>query len=326
MAAWRTDFWNTMNKLAHHISTNRDEDLWPVDGNAYLDLMQNRIALALEYIVLDTEELKECGGTIRSFEFGRELVSDLILKTVFNNPDDENFPERLPGNLEEKLIKLHACMIALIARGQSGSACVLARMADVLFWIFLNLDSAGMLKSPYDKMLGPDKNKIKLLLYLARCIQSGVLPTKKTLRVEVFGENRDEGNFSRLLNGMELRKFIPRETTARKEGSALTFHPIRPLSEGWGLSDEYIRLIDSKYPDQKPYGNQSDAEPDTAPYCSIRPSADPEMAQCEIRRIRESLGAAYWQLLIQFGMGELETPEDLKVFVERLASIGLELK
>jgi hypothetical protein len=326
MAAWRTDFWNTMDKLAPHVSANLDDDLWPVDGNAYLDLMQNRIATALEYIILDTEELKEFRGVVRSFEFGHELVADLVLKIILGEPDDEKLLEDFRGNLEDKLIQIHACTIALIARGQLRSACELARMAEVLLWIHLNLDSMGMLKPPYDKKFGPEKNRLKLLHYLASCIQRSVFPTLKTLRIEVFGDDMDNGNFSRLLNGMLIRDFIPGETTARKENSALTFHPIRPLLEGWSVTDEYIRLIASRYPDRKPYGNLADAEPDIAPFCSIRPSGNSEMAQSEIRKIRESLGAAYWQFLIQFGMGELETPEDLQVFVERLASIGLELK
>jgi hypothetical protein len=67
-------------------------------------------------------------------------------------------------------------------------------------------------------------------------------------------------------------------------------------------------------------------EPTIALGRSIKPLENPEMAQCEIRRIRESLGAAYWQLLIQFGMGELESYEDLEAFVEKLDRIGLELK
>lgn len=330
MAAWRTDFWNTMNKLAHHISANRDEDLCPVDGNAYLDLMQTRIALALEYIILDTEELRERRGVVRSFEFGHALVDDLVLKIIFGDPEDKNLPESppetLPGNLEDKLLRLHACTIALIARGQLRSAFELARMAEGFLWIHLNLEVAGILKAPYDKMLGLEKKRIKMLLYLAQCIQRSVFPTHKTLRVEVFSDNMDSGNFSRLLKGLEVAKFIPRNTTRPKDRSVSTFHPIKPLLDGFGKRDEYIKLIASQRPIGTREGNLSDVEPDTALSYSIKPSGNPEMAHCEIRRIRESLGAAYWQLLIQFGMGELESHEDLKAFVEKLASIGLELR
>jgi hypothetical protein len=325
IAAWRTDFWNTLNVMAPHVSGNLDENLCPIDGCAYLDLMQKRIGLALEYIILDTDELNWSGGVIRSFEFGHELVNDLVLEIILENPDDENFPQRLPGTREEKLMQLHACMIALIARGQSGRASELAQMADGLLWMFLNLENQGMLKPYYDKKFGPKKNQLKLLLYLVRCIQTGFLPTRRTLRIKVFNKDMDEGNLSRLLNGLEIAKFIPRDTNARKGDNEFTFYPIiRPL-DGWP-NGEYIKFIASKKIDQSQSENLVDAEPDTAAYCSIRLSGNPEMAQCEIRRIRESLGPAYWQLLIQFGMGELGTHQDLQVFVERLASIGLELK
>jgi len=217
-------------------------------------------------------------------------------------------------------------MIALIARGDSGSAREWSRMTDELLWIHETLDISGMLKRPYDKGLGREKQQIKLLVGLAGMLRAGKLPTLKALRMEVFGEDMDAGNFSRLLKGLEVAKFIPRDTTRPKDPSVSTFHPMKPLSDGWAQRDEYIRLIASQRRSGTRGGNLSEVKPDTAPYCSIKPSGNPDMANCEIRRIRESLGAAYWQLLIQFGMGELESREDLKTFVEKLASIGLELK
>lgn len=331
IAAWRTDFWDTMAKMVPHVSApnvsvDRDDDPKPVDEGANFDLIQSTIGLGLEYVILDIDTLSQHGGEAPSFDFGFSCLTDLVQRIFLENREDENDLNRLPGDLEQNLVRLHACMIALIARGDSGSARELSRMTDALLWIHGNLDISGMLKPRYDKGLGPEKQHIKLLLGLAHMLRAGKLPTHKALREEVFGKSMDAGNFSRLLKGLKVAKFIPRETTRPKDKSVSTFYPIKPLSEDLGQRDEYIRLIASHRQSGTRGGNLFEVEPDTAPYCSIKPSGNPEMAHCEIRRIRESLGAAYWQLLIQFGMGELESYEDLRAFVEKLASIGLELK
>lgn len=325
MAAWRADFWNTMGKMLPHISADHKYSLWPANGKSFVELIQKRMALGLEYIIFDAEEFWESKAKIGSFEFGYKCATNLVLEHVLRNHAEASPFQSMGEDSEVTLTRLQACMIALIARGETGRAYELARMTDGLLWINENLVSTRMLHPPYDKIHGRDKQRIKLLLDLAAFIQDGKIPTHKTLRIEVFGGNMDSGNFSRLLKGMEIAKFIPRDSTASKGDKGLTFYEIRRPLDGWP-NEKYIKFIASKKIDQSHSENTVDAEPDTAPYCSIRPSGDPEMAQCEIRRIRESLGAAYWQLLIQFGMGELETPEDLQVFVERLASIGLELK
>lgn len=333
IAAWRADFWGAIGKMIPHVSVDSDEDPQPVDEDpqpvderANFDLIQNTIGLVLEYLILDIDTLSHHGGEAPSLDFGFSCLSDSALRIFLENREDENDFNRLPGDLEQNLVRLRACIIALIAAGDLESASKLLRMTDELLWIHGNLDITGMLKPGYDKMLGPEKQQIKLLVGLASMLQEGNLPTRKALRIELFGNKIDAGNFSRLLKGLKVAKFIPRESTRPKDPNASTFLPIKPLSDGLEQRKECIKLIVTKGRYGTHDKNLSRVKHHTAPNCSIKPSGNPEMAHCEIRRIRESLGAAYWQLLIQFGMGELESYEDLSAFVENLASIGLELK
>jgi hypothetical protein len=325
IAAWRADFWGTISKMLPHLSVDRNEDPKPIDEGANFELIPSTIALALEYLVLDIDALSDDGGEDTTARIAFSCLTDLMQSIFLENREDQNDFNRLSGDVEQNLVRLHACIIALIARGDSVRVRELSRMTDDLLWIHRNLDISGMLRPPHDKGLSSEKQKIKLLVGLARMLQAGKLPTVKALRMELFG-NIDAGNFSRLLNGLGVAKFIPRETTRPKDPHASTFFPIELLPDDVVQMLGYRKLLKSQRATETSDEKLPCEEPTIALGRSIKPLENPEMAQCEIRRIRESLGAAYWQLLIQFGMGELESYEDLEAFVEKLDRIGLELK
>jgi len=63
----------------------------------------------------------------------------------------------------------------------------------------------------------------------------------------------------------------------------------------------------------------------TSNMLSIKPSGDPELIDRDIRKIKERLGPFYSLIRIQFGMSEIEEPEELKKFEQNLSDMGLAL-
>lgn len=330
-AAWRNDFGQGIEKIAEHVNTNFSDIELPLNGPQFLHFIQERIGLALEFVILDSDEQGQFGGEPRSYTYALDRVMDLAVRFLCG--DQDGIPvESQPGDSSEKIMLIQSCMIALIARGEVYQAWKLGRMLGAVLWIAQNLDKTGMLKQGPDKEFGPEKDKIKLLVALAKCIKARWLPSKKALRLLAFPKGKQESNFSKMLSNMEIGKYIPNEPTGYKGSrkpkapNDAAVHPIKPSKDweaAWGALNDHLKS--EKRENLNPNSVLMDAEPDTAPWCSIKPSGDPKMVSWEIRKIRDSLGTAYWVLLIQFGMGELETPQDLELFVEKLGNIGLDL-
>jgi hypothetical protein len=56
LAAWRTEFGRAIEMMAKHVNNNSFDFEIPLDGPVFLNHIQNRLGLALEYVVLDADE------------------------------------------------------------------------------------------------------------------------------------------------------------------------------------------------------------------------------------------------------------------------------
>ncbi len=305
LVAWNADFRDVIFTLGKHVE-NQTELPWLESFTGLSDIIA-RLGKSFENIVSDCERLKQFGGEVLSYEYGLQSILDwtriALSHSAGNNPpmaESEDEAGRL-------VIEVQSCMMALIAQGYAQKAADLGHLAGACFWIKRHKAGrdADMLKAGPRKKCSKVIDRLQILLQLQALLAQGKIPTKKTLRISSF-LSKDGSNFTGLLKGMAIETLLPNEAKLRKalKDSSGTLHP------GWvfrGLpgeeSENYILVVRSS----KPAGNR-------------------KIADVEIRRIKESLGPVYHMLLIQFGMRELQSTNDLRVFECRLAKLGLELK
>ena len=305
--AWNADFREVIFTLGKHVE-NQSELPWLESFTSLSDIIA-RLGKSFEYIVSDCEGLKEFGGEVLSYEYGLQCILDwariaLSFSAGSNSPMPESEDEA--GRL---VIEVQSCMMALIAQGYAQKAADLGRLAGACFWI--KEHNAGededTLKAGSRREYGKDIDRLKILLHLRAMLAQRQIPTKKALRLSAL-RGKDGSNFTEILKGMAIQPLLPDEAKVRKalKDSSGTLHSGWVFREVPGEENENYILVEWS---SKPTGNRKMTVTDV-----------------KIRRIKESLGPAYHMLLIQFGMPELQSTRDLRVFECSLAKLGLALK
>jgi hypothetical protein len=276
------------------------------------------LSRSINYLVYSREEKKNDDFSI-DCHIARELAYDFIMREacLFDEQNRALSAAVLVSphlDTQEKTSLFQSLLITLILDGQLQEAWELAYIFGACSWIRKNHEKNGTLQRGNEKQAIQISRKLKLLTKFAKLIAENKLPTKMGLRIETFGESFDAAQHTRLLQDMEIRAFIP---NAPNNGRKVEYYQISSHTDA-SLANSFPSIPTA----QKIVQNRDET---LAPWSSIVPSLNPNMAQSEIRTIRESLGPVYWFLLIQFEMTELQSVEDLEAFLDNLHKIGMTL-
>lgn len=315
--AARQDMANLLIEFAEHA---RDEsNMQWIEGNEEHGSMLARIGTSLEYCISDAEALDEWGGEIISYDFGVTCVLDLAMCIIAARPDKEGNFERDQQDRTSLVNQIHACMIALIARGEVQNAVDLARLAAALRCLAVENDDVSI-KEGHNKKVSTAREQLKILVVVISFIGVWEIPTKKAVRLEAFDNRMDPARFSRLISGMAIVNALPDDPTNLGDKDSGKTFDVKPGNVS------AFSLIDGGSAAKRKIINDRVNFQATREMLSLKPSGDPNLVHSDVRKIKESLGPVYFLLLIQFGMGEIDKPEDLDRFVNNLSDIGLELK
>ena len=288
----------------HGSHSKYDKNMKWLDGDPSPGAALKRLGMALVYIN-DSDMSNESMhlSTLFDVQSLAARITSFRLENNKKNNDEETL----------ELIKhINSSLIALIARGEVNLA------ADIIHF-------AGTLRSLCDGELDGNKNKklnipleqIRILLALFSFLGEGKIPTKKALRLK-YNSRVDNGRFSNLLNGMDIKDALPDNPK----------HPD-------GDKDGKVWNVMAKEYQSEGIMNDGEAERRAACYDGsrfttthtfhARRSKQYKGFELKMRNIRKTLGPVYWLLLIQLGMPDIEQEADLDRFVQGLSGLGLKL-
>jgi hypothetical protein len=317
LSAWKEDFRQVLSVLCEHVKVQSDVN-W-LGGDDNLTAIQARLGRALELVIYDVQASAECGGNGQSFETGLDCLLELTREAFTHRTSGESL-HGIPEEPEAHMaLEIQSCLIALIARGEVQGAVDLARSVGACSRIITHWNRSDLLEPGYQKRFGPELDRLRILATLSSQLENGCIPTLKALRISAFSQEKDAGDFNRLLVNMKIKELLPNESTGSGNPPTGTLHqgmfPVdSDLASEFPESASQLKAINNKI-----------SEIDDSWQQGLKPSGDTTMIDVEIRRIKESLGPVYHLLLIQFGMDELETTEHLDLFIAHLSGLGLEL-
>lgn len=188
-------------------------DMGWIEGEDDPENLAERVKLALEYIAQDVQRFDEGGGVLVSYDWGMTSVLDLGLDMLACAAQEAPAEKRRQMN-RSIINQILACMMALHAQGHAQEAFDLARLAGALKCITpAFLDPSGLadgesLQEGRVKVLGPVRNKLKLLSALQSFVSVDEIPSKKALARRAF-PSMDDSDFSKMLSTMQIGKLIP---------------------------------------------------------------------------------------------------------------------
>jgi len=340
-AAAKADLYDVLIKLANNAKDKFNLD-W-IKGDVQHESMLSRIALSLEYIIQDADAIyedlaaakvnagadsidaldnavNEASGDALSYKFGFDRVLKLAL-SIISAPDvEEPMKEGEEPDTSNLIRQIHACQIALIVRGQAQQAFNIGCLVGALKCFKANdEDEFQPFEEGKIKSSGPDLARIKILGIVFLWLKQEIIPSKKFIRLAIQKEPMSDAQFSRYLKPLRIRKLLhanPKHSELNDRGllEDLKLPKLDPLPV---CNDASQRLREA---------NDKLDTLATSQMLSLKPSGDPDLVDNDVRRIKESLGPVYFLLLIQFGMAEIEEPEELMEFVQNLSDIGLAFK
>ena len=291
----------------HGSHTNYDRNMKWLDGNSSRGELLKRIGTALFYI--NDSDMSNDSLHVFALLHVQSLATRITSFHLEKNKDETDDVETL------ELIKLiNASLIALIARGKVKLAADIIRFAGTLKSL-----SDGKLDDGKNKKLSIPLERIRILLALFSFLGDGQIPTKKALKIR-YKEGIDDGRFSRLLKGMQIRDALPDNPTHSDGGKDAKVWDVRPYAHHVeGSMDEGAA--------QRITACNDGSRFTTTHTIHARQSKEykGEGFDLKMRNIRKRLGQAYWLLLIQLGMPDIKQQSDLDLFSKGLSELGLKL-